>query len=50
MRMEDRPVKTMAEIMYVLEPSGKLRARFAGDQFSRKSDATRRIGRERRLL
>ena len=50
MRMDDSPVKIIAEIMYVLEPSGKLRARFAGDQFSRKSEAMNRIGSERRLL
>ena len=50
MRIEESPVKTMAKIMYVLEPSGKLRARFAADQFSRKSEATRSTGRDRRLL
>ena len=48
--IDDRPVKIIAETIYVLEPSGKLRARFPGDQFSRKSEAMNRIGRERRLL
>lgn len=45
-----RPVNTMAEIMYVRSPGGKLRARFSEDQFSRKSEQVRRIGRESRLL
>ena len=50
MKMEERPVKTMAVIMYVREPSGKLRAMLAEDQSSRKREQMPRMGRERRLL
>ena len=50
MRMDERPVKIIAETMYVLEPSGKLSARLAADQFSRNREHTNSVGRESRLL
>ena len=50
MRMDERPVKIIAETMYVLEPSGKLSVRLAADQFSRNREQINSVGRERRLL
>jgi hypothetical protein len=50
MRIDERPVKIIAETMYVLEPSGKLSVIFAVDQFSRNREHTNSVGRERRLL
>lgn len=50
MKTEERPEKTMAMMIELRSAAGKLRARFALDQFSRKSEQTRRTGMERRLL
>jgi hypothetical protein len=50
MKTEERPEKIMAMMMEFLWAMGKLRARFALDQFSRKREQMRRMGMERRLL
>lgn len=50
MKTDERPEATMAMMMLLRCSVGKLRARLAEDQFSRRMEQTRRMGMERRLL
>ena len=50
MKTDDRPEKTIAMTMLLRCAAGKFRSIFSEDQFSKKRDATRRMGIERRLL
>lgn len=50
MKTELRPERTMTAKTFCSEPGGKLTAMLAEDQFSRKTEQTRRTGMERRLL
>ena len=50
MNTDERPEKTMAITILLRCAVGKFRSMFSEDQFSRKREATRRIGIESRLL
>lgn len=50
MKMEDRPVKTMAEMIPFLDSGGKFLDKFNPDQSSATKEAIRRTGIVSRLL
>lgn len=50
MKTDDRPEKIIAKVRLLRRSAGKFELMFSDDQFSRKTEQTRRIGIERTLL